>query len=88
MDPTKIEAIMNWERSKTPLEFRSFMGLAGYYRRFVKHFAKIGTPLTKLTRNNEKFEWTNKCEKSFQELKRRLKTAPILVLPHDALIKD
>lgn len=83
VDPTKIEAILNWERPKTPTEVRSFMGLAGYYRRFVKDFAKIATPLTKLTRKNEKFEWTDKCEESFQELKKRLVTAPVLVLPDE-----
>ena len=49
VDPAKIEAIMNWERPKTPTEVRSFMGLAGYYRRFVQDFSKIETPLTKLT---------------------------------------
>ena len=56
VDPANIEAVMNWERPKTPTEVRSFMGLAGYYQRFVQDFAKIATPLTKLTRKNEKFE--------------------------------
>ena len=83
VDPAKIEAVMNWERLKTPTEVRSFMGLAGYYRRFVKDFSKIAVPLTRLTRKNEKFEWTDKCEKSFQELKQRLVTAPVLALPDD-----
>ena len=83
VDPAKIEAVMNWERPKTPTEVRSFMGLARYYRRFVKDFSKIAVPLTILTRKNEKFEWTNKCEKSFQELKQKLVTAPVLALPDD-----
>jgi len=83
VDPAKIEAILNWERPRTPTEVRSFMGLAGYYRRFVKDFAKIATPLTKLTRKAEKFTWTEKCEESFQELKNRLTTAPVLVLPDE-----
>ncbi|XP_074351950.1 uncharacterized protein LOC141691106 [Apium graveolens] len=83
VDPTKIEAVLNWERPKTPTEVRSFLGLAGYYRRFVKDFAKIATPLTKLTRQSEKFEWNSKCEESFQELKNRLVTAPVLVLPDE-----
>ncbi|XP_074351919.1 putative mitochondrial protein AtMg00860 [Apium graveolens] len=74
---------MNWERPKTPTEVRSFMGLAGYYRRFVKDFSKIVVPLTKLTRKNEKFEWTEKCDSSFQELKKRLVTAPVLALLDD-----
>ncbi|KAL8125566.1 hypothetical protein AgCh_013013 [Apium graveolens] len=83
VDPTKIEAIMSWERPKTPTEVRSFLGLAGYYRRFVKDFSKIATPLTKLTRKNQKFEWSAECENSLQELKQRLVTAPVLVLPDD-----
>ncbi|KAL8155199.1 hypothetical protein AgCh_000543 [Apium graveolens] len=57
VDPENIEAIMSWERPKTPTEVLSFLGLAGYYRRFVKDFSKIDMPLTKLTRKNQKFEW-------------------------------
>ncbi|XP_074322839.1 uncharacterized protein LOC141659812 [Apium graveolens] len=83
VDPIKIEAIMNWERPRTPTEVRSFLGLAGYYRRFVQNFSRIATSLTKLTRKNEKFIWNDKCEESFQELKRRLITAPVLSLPDD-----
>ena len=83
VDPAKIEAVSNWERPKTPTEVRSFLGLAGYYRKFVQDFVKIATPLTKLTRKTEKFEWTDKCEKSFQELKRRLITTPVLALPNE-----
>ncbi|KAL8108205.1 hypothetical protein AgCh_024593 [Apium graveolens] len=83
VDPTKIEAIINWERPKIPMEVRSFMGLAGYYRRFVQYFAKIATPLTKLTRKNQKFKWDEKCEESFQELKNRLVSSPVLVLPDE-----
>jgi len=83
VDPAKIEAIMNWERPKTPTEIRSFLGLAGYYRRFVQDFSRIATPLTKLTRKNEKFIWNEKCEESFQELKKRLVSAPVLSLPDD-----
>ncbi|XP_074358672.1 uncharacterized protein LOC141697979 [Apium graveolens] len=78
IDPEKIEAVMNWEAPKTPTKVRSFMGLAGYYRRFIKDFSKISVPLTKLTRKNEKFEWTEKCESSFQELKKRLDTVTVI----------
>lgn len=83
VDPAKIEAVMSWERPKTPTERRSFIALVGYYRIFVKNFSKIAVPLTKFTRKNEKFEWTEKCEKSFQELKQNLVTAPVLALSDD-----
>ncbi|KAL8123999.1 hypothetical protein AgCh_011848 [Apium graveolens] len=83
VDPAKIEAVSRWEQPKTLTEIRSFIRLAGYYRRFVKDFAKISTPLTKLTRKNERFVWTEKYEESFQELKKRLVTAPVLALPDE-----
>jgi len=62
-------------------EIRSFLGLARYYRRFIEGFSRIAMPLTQLTKKGQKFEWTKKCENSFQELKRRLTTSPILALP-------
>ena len=80
MDPRKIEAIVNWEQPRNALEVRSFLGLAGYYRKFVEHFSLIAVPLTWLTRKGLKYEWSEKCEQSFQELKSRLTTAPVLVL--------
>ena len=55
--------------------------MEGYYRRFIKDFAKISAPLTKLTRKTEKFEWMTKCEESFQELKKRLVRTPVLAIP-------
>ena len=58
VDPAKIEAVSNWERPTTPTEVRSFVGLVGYYRRFMQDFAKIAGPLTRLTRKTEKFVWT------------------------------
>ncbi|OMO99999.1 Integrase, catalytic core [Corchorus capsularis] len=81
VDPAKIEAILNWESPRTVTEIRSFLGLAGYYRRFVEGFSLIAAPLTRLTRKGVPFEWDDKCEKSFQELKQRLVFAPILTLP-------
>ena len=81
MDPQKTEAVTNWPRPKNPPEVRSFLGFAGYYRRFVQNFSKITTPLTNLTRKITKYEWTEKCEEAFQELKKRLTSAPILALP-------
>ena len=62
-------------------EVRSFLGLAGYYRRFVEGFSRISAPLSQLTRKGVKFSWNEKCERSFQELKTRLTSSPILALP-------
>ena len=81
VDPAKIEAIQSWEQPKSVTEVRSFLGLAGYYRRFVEGFSRIATPLTQLTRKDTKFGWSEECEKSFQELKRRLISAPVLTIP-------
>ncbi|KAA0062172.1 reverse transcriptase [Cucumis melo var. makuwa] len=81
VDPQKVEAVVNWERRTSATEVRSFLGLAGYYRRFIEDFSQLVLPLTALTRKNAKFEWSDKCEQSFQELKKRLVTTPILALP-------
>ncbi|KAD4889132.1 hypothetical protein E3N88_21205 [Mikania micrantha] len=81
VDPTKIQAVMKWSPPKTPTEVRSFLGLAGYYRRFIQDFAKIASSLTKLTRKDTKFVWGDEQEKAFQELKTRLTQAPVLTLP-------
>nr|AAT39297.2 Gag-pol protein, putative [Solanum demissum] len=81
VDTGKIEAMQNWPRPTSPTEIRSFLGLAGYYRRFVEGFSSIASPLTKLTQKTVKFRWSEACEKSFQEFKKRLITAPVLTLP-------
>ena len=81
MDPTKVEAVVKWESPKSATKIKSFVGLAGYYRKFIEGFSKIVAPLTLLTRKDQPFTWTDKCEESFQELKRRLTSAPILVIP-------
>nr|GEW39207.1 putative reverse transcriptase domain-containing protein [Tanacetum cinerariifolium] len=81
VDPSKIEAVKNWKSPKTPTEIRSFLGLAGYYRRFVVSFLKIVKPLTLLTQKNKKFEWGDEQENDFQTLKDMLCDAPILALP-------
>lgn len=67
IDPSKVEAVLNWEQLKTTVEVRNFLGLAGYYRRFIKDFSRITSPLTHLTRKIEKFLWTPQCEESFRE---------------------
>ncbi|CAA0816896.1 Uncharacterized mitochondrial protein AtMg00860, partial [Striga hermonthica] len=81
VDLSKVSAVQNWSTPKSPSEVRSFLGLAGYYRRFIEGFSKIALPLSQLTRKSVKFEWTDRCEASFQELKRRLTSAPMLTIP-------
>jgi len=73
---------VNWGRPTNATEISSFLGLAGYYRRFVEGFSRILALLTRLTQKNAKFEWTEECERSFQELKTRLTSAPILAIPN------
>jgi hypothetical protein len=73
-DPIKTQAVVEWKRPITITEIRSFLGLAGYYRRFIEGFTQLAAPLTRLTRKDIKFKWTNDCEENFQELKRRLVT--------------
>ncbi|XP_075478853.1 uncharacterized protein LOC142519709 [Primulina tabacum] len=81
VDPSKVEAMINWSRPTNVPEIRSFMGLAGYYGRFIEGFSKIAKPITCLTQKNVKFIWSDECESSFLELKKRLTTAPVLTLP-------
>ena len=83
VDPSKIEAVKNWPRPASVSEVRSFLGLASYYRRFVEGFSKIAVPLTELTRKSMRFSWSDRCEASFQELKQRLITTPVLSLPRE-----
>ncbi|GKB76760.1 putative reverse transcriptase domain-containing protein, partial [Tanacetum coccineum] len=81
VDPAKIESIKDWASPKTPTEIRQFLGLAGYYRRFIEGFSKIARPMTKLTQKSVKFDWGEKAEAAFQLLKQKLCSAPILALP-------
>ena len=78
VDPEKIESIREWSSPKNVIEVRSFMGLAGYYRRFIEGFSKIAHPITSFQRKGVKFQWTLDCEKSFQHLKQLLTSDPIL----------
>ncbi|XP_071926101.1 uncharacterized protein [Coffea arabica] len=77
-----MEAVAKWKRPENPTEVRSFLGLAGYYRRFIKNFSRIAGPLTNLTKKQGQYIWDIKCEGSFQELKKQLTRAPVLVLPN------
>ncbi|GKA13302.1 putative reverse transcriptase domain-containing protein [Tanacetum coccineum] len=78
VDPAKIEAVKNWASPTTPTEIRQFLGLAGYYRRFIKDFSKIAKSLTELTQKNKKYIWGKDQETAFQLLKQKLCEAPIL----------
>ncbi|GJV53626.1 hypothetical protein Tco_1449367 [Tanacetum coccineum] len=81
VDPAKIESIKDWESPKTPTEIRQFLGLAGYYRRFIEGFSKIAKPMTKLAQKSVKFNWGEKEETAIQILEQKLCSAPILALP-------
>jgi len=81
VDPGKVEAVLKWEKPINVTEIRSFLGLAGYYMRFIEGFSTIASPLTKLTHKEVRFNWSKECEESFQELKGRLTSALVLALP-------
>ncbi|GJS21051.1 putative reverse transcriptase domain-containing protein [Tanacetum coccineum] len=80
-DANKIEAVKNWKAPRTPTEVRSFLGLAGYYRRFIENFSKIAKSLTILTQKSKTFDWGEEQELAFQTLKDKLCNAPVLALP-------
>ena len=84
VDLQKIEAILNWKAPTNQTEVRSFLGLVGYYRKFIKNFFLIALPLHELLKKNIRFEWSKECQKSMYKLKRRLTTALILILLDDS----
>jgi hypothetical protein len=71
--------VLSWKAPTNVSDIRSFLGLARYYRRFIEEFSKTSKPMTELLEKDKQFEWTPDCEASFQELKKRLTTAPVLV---------
>ncbi|WVZ76071.1 hypothetical protein U9M48_024073 [Paspalum notatum var. saurae] len=81
VDPSKVECVLNWMQPETVTEIRSFLGLAGYYRRFIKDFSKTAKPMTSLTKKNARYSWSPNCEEAFQSLKKSLTTAPVLAQP-------
>ncbi|GJX67527.1 reverse transcriptase domain-containing protein [Tanacetum coccineum] len=81
VDPSKVESVKNWKTPESPTEIRSFLGLAGYYRRFIENFSKIAKPLTLLTQKNKAYVWGDKQDEAFQILKEKLCNAPVLALP-------
>ena len=81
VDPSKVQSVTEWLAPTSVREIRSFLGLAGYYRRFIENFSKIAKPMTEPLKKDTRFKWTYECEASFQELKKRLTTTPVLTLP-------
>ncbi|GKD53933.1 putative reverse transcriptase domain-containing protein, partial [Tanacetum coccineum] len=81
VDPSKVESVKNWKTPESPTEIRSFLGLLGYYRRFIDNFSKIAKPLTLLTQKNKTYVWGDKQDEAFRILKEKLGNAPVLALP-------
>ncbi|WVZ48689.1 hypothetical protein U9M48_000108 [Paspalum notatum var. saurae] len=81
VDQSKVSEVRNRKIPEDVKGIRSFLGLAGYYRRFIEGFSKIAKPMTALLEKNIKFQWTSACQKAFEELKKRLTTAPVLTFP-------
>ncbi|KAK9930076.1 hypothetical protein M0R45_027133 [Rubus argutus] len=85
MDPAKIESVMEWKAPTSPTEVRSFLGLAGYYRRFIEGFSKIALPMTKTNLEECYIYWDDNCEQAFQQLKEKLTTTPVLTIPESGV---
>jgi hypothetical protein len=81
VDPAKVKEIMEWSVPTTVTEIWSFLGLAGYYRRFIEGFSKIAKPMTSLLEKGREFKWDEKCQDSFDQLKKRLMSPPVLIMP-------
>jgi hypothetical protein len=81
VDPDKVQEVMNWKPPTTVRQIRSFLGLAGYYRRFISDFSRIAKPITELLKKEAKFVWGQKCEEAFHALRQHLTTAPVLAQP-------
>ena len=81
VDLEKVEAVISWKRPNSVFKIHGFLGLAGYYMRFMEDFSLLAAPMTRLTRKEVRFDWDDRCEEAFQELKKRLTSAPILIVP-------
>jgi hypothetical protein len=81
VDPTKVKEIVAWSIPTIVTEIQSFLGLVGYYRRFIEGFSKIAKPMTSLMEKGREFKWDEKCQESFDQLKERLMSPPVLIMP-------
>jgi len=81
VDPTKVQEVMDWEPPTSVHQIRSFLGLAGYYRRFIPDFSRIAKPMTELLKKGVKFDWTPQCEEAFHTLRAKLTSALVLATP-------
>ena len=84
VDPAKVEAVLKWQPPRNVSEIRSFLGLVGYYRRFIEGFSSIARPITQLLRKDVKFRWSPDCEAAFELLKKKVTEAPVLTLPDES----
>jgi hypothetical protein len=81
VDLAKVTSIVDWKIPSTVSEVRSFLGLAGYYRRFIEGFSKIAKPMTSLLEKGKEFKWTGECQESFNQLRSKLMATPVLIMP-------
>jgi hypothetical protein len=81
IDPSKVQEVMDWKPPKSVHQIRSFLGLAGYYRRFIPNFSRIAKPMTELLKKSAKFVWSEECDKAFHTLREHLTSAPVLTQP-------
>jgi hypothetical protein len=84
VDPSNVQEVMEWKPPKSVHQIRSFLGLAGYYRRFIPDFSRIAKPMTELLKKGVKFVWSEACEKAFHTLRQHLTSAPVLVQPDNS----
>jgi hypothetical protein len=87
VDPSKVQEVMDWQPPKSAHQIRSFLGLAGYYRRFIPDFSRIAKPMTELLKKGVKFVWSEACDKAFHKLREHLTSAPVLAQPDNSCFR-